>query len=199
MTAFDPRETHGTHKPNKQAISRGWYGIVAPLCSPDRRLYSGLRVRVPTGSAKPTRWRDMALPRSRFASIRAAASALHTTTIWGIRQVDAATSERVDVEQRHAREKPRDRQLRYAREQPFRQDGRVCVRALGHVTSVEQFLEGIDELGRSCCTVSPEDHGIDVEINVRDHCTASPASRAGRVRMVLARYGNAIRHFADDQ
>lgn len=43
-----------------------------------RRTYCGLRPRIPTGSARPTRWRDIALPRSRFASIRAAASAYGT-------------------------------------------------------------------------------------------------------------------------
>ncbi len=43
----------------------------------------GFRPRMPSGSASPTRWRDMALPRSRLASMRAAASA-YDTTIWGI-------------------------------------------------------------------------------------------------------------------
>ena len=41
------------------------------------------RPRMPTGSASPTRWRDMAFPRSRLASMRAAASA-YGTIIWGI-------------------------------------------------------------------------------------------------------------------
>ena len=37
--------------------------------------HCAFRPRMPTGSARPTRRRDIALPRSRFASMRAAASA----------------------------------------------------------------------------------------------------------------------------
>jgi hypothetical protein len=50
--------------------------------------YCDLRPRMPSGSASPTRWPNIALPRSRLASMRAAASA-YGTIIWGIR--DAKT------------------------------------------------------------------------------------------------------------
>jgi hypothetical protein len=41
------------------------------------------RPRMPTGSASPIRWRDIAFPRSRLARMRAAASA-YDTIIWGM-------------------------------------------------------------------------------------------------------------------
>jgi hypothetical protein len=73
-------------------------GSFLVLADPDHRTYCDVgltladycdfRPRMPTGSASPTRWRDMALPRSRLASMRAAASA-YGTIIWGIR--DAKT------------------------------------------------------------------------------------------------------------
>ena len=49
-----------------------WIQVVCGLTLAD---HCDFRPRMPTGSASPTRWRDMAFPRSRLASMRAAASA----------------------------------------------------------------------------------------------------------------------------
>ena len=67
---------------------------------------------MPTGSASPTRWRDMALPRSRLASMRAAASA-YGTIICGIS--DAKTGSNNGPRQSAARMPGRERATRRAR------------------------------------------------------------------------------------
>jgi hypothetical protein len=80
----DPAPPNGILLNSSSSLERGDANVCPML--PQDPLHR-FRRRMPTGSARPTRWRVMALLRSRLATMRAAASA-YGTIICGIRDAN---------------------------------------------------------------------------------------------------------------